>query len=629
MRFFNLKGGLHMRKIVRYSAAFSTCFIAAFIAYSVFSAGTIERPASSNMAVNEGARVVEKSVALRSLTVAEGASLAAPEGKSLTMTVGGIGTAIRPGVYKGDIFITVTDKFFAPSSGLSRGGKPPEFRAAILIEDGKYVPEKSVPAIVQGGKVTDKAAAGVTLMGCEDNFNGIVVTGNSEYTIDGVKIDFEGNGGNDFIGYGAGIASFGNSKVTINNSEIKLKGLTRCALHSGGNSVTTLNNCRLSNESPSSDKVVPLWALGLSGTNRVTQLCDNATVYYNNCNIKGNGWGTLSIDGGVRVRMYLKDSTVELTGPRARGYGAFSIGDALISYDHCTVNVQGYPLLMGGHGNQQNGEITNGSVINSTLYGVMIFRDSGSELKVNKNATLNSASSTFVVKGSNSHLNIDNAVLNPGNGVILQLMDNDEPGMGPSRFIVPIGADVPIPGRDLTVANPKEDVFMTVSNMEVKGDFYNSTTNLKVNCIENVANSAMAGRGGEGLSAASTDTSDQQGVKNLDLKFANAKVNGVISAARAAYKEGVVVIDAGNNKELSSVTQTAREPVNNGVIVSFDKDSVWTVAGTSYLTSLTIAKGASIAAPKGYSVTMTVDGVKTAIKEGKYSGKIALTVTKS
>jgi hypothetical protein len=617
-----------MRKKVRYLTILLICLATVFIAYGVFSAGTIERPTSSNMAVSAGTRVVEKSLALRSLTIAEGASLAGPEGKSLTMTVNGIGTAIRPGVYKGDIFITVTDKFFSPSGG--RGGKPPEFRAAILIENGKYVREKSVPALVQGGEVTDKAATGVTLMGCEDNFNGIVVTGDSEYTIENAKIDFEGEGSNDFIGYGSGIALYGNSKVTINNSEIKFKSVTRATVHCGGNSVTTLNNCRLSNESPvSATKGAPTWVLGFRGTNRVTQLCDNAAVYYNNCYIQGNGWGVLSVDGGKRVREYVKDSTIELTGPRAQGYGAFSIGDCLVSYDNCKVNTQGYGLLMGGGEGINNGVITNGSVINSTLYGVMIFRDAGSELKVNKGTTLNSASSTFLVKGSNSYLNIDNAVLNPGNGVILQLMDNDEPGMGPSRFIVPIGADVPIPGRDLTVADPKEDVFMTVSNMEVKGDFYNSTTNLKANCIEKVPMPAISGMSAENLPVGFMDTSARQGVKNLDLKFANAKVNGIISAATAAYKEGVVVIEADDYKELGSVKQTVQDPVNNGVIVSFDKDSVWTVAGTSYLTSLTIASGASITAPKGYGVTMTIDGAKKEIKAGTYKGKIVLTVTKS
>jgi hypothetical protein len=617
-----------MRKKVRYLTIFLTCLATVFIAYGVFSAGTMERPTGSNLSVSAGVRVVEKSLALRSLTVAEGASLAAPEGKSLTMTVNGIGTALRPGVYKGDIFITVTDQFFSPGGG--RGGKPPEFRAAILIDNGKYIPEKSVPAIVKGGTVTDKATTGVTLMGCEDNFNGIVVTGDSEYAIENVKIDFEGEGDNDFIGYGAGIALYGNSKVTINNSEIKLKGVTRPTVHCGGNSVTTLNNCRLSNESPvSATKGAPTWVLGFRGTNRVTQLCDNATVYYNNCYIQGNGWGVLSVDGGKRVREYVKDSTIELTGPRAQGYGAFSIGDCLVSYDNCKVNTQGYGLLMGGGEGINNGVITNGSVINSTLYGVMIFRDAGSELKVNQGTTLNSASSTFLVKGSNSYLNINNAVLNPGNGVILQLMDNDEPGMGPSRFIVPIGADVPIPGRDLTVADPKEDVFMTVSSMEVRGDFYNSTTNLKANCIEKVPMPAMSGMSAENLPAGFMDTSARQGVKNLDLKFAKAKVNGIISAAMAAYKEGVVVIEAGDYKELGSVKQAAHEPVNNGVIVSFDKDSVWTVAGTSYLTSLTIASGTSISAPKGYGVTMTIDGVKKEIKAGTYKGKIVLTVTKS
>jgi len=585
--------------------------------------------AAASKTVSAGSTwVIDKTTNLSSLTIAEGAVIKAPDGKSLTMTVDGIGKAMKPGVFKGDILITVTDKFFGPTSSMSQSKEPTEFRAAILIEDGKYVPEKSVPAIVQGGKVTDKATTGVTLMGTEDNFNGIIVTGNSEYTIEGVKIDFEGNGGNDFTGYGAGIACIGKSKVTINNSEIKFKGITRCTLHAGGDSVTTLNNCRLINESPNKEGFVPMWALGLSGTNRATQLCDNATVYYNNCHIQGNGWGALSIDGGKHVRMYLKDSTIELTGPRSRGYGAFSIGDALISYDNCNLNIQGYPLLLGGHSDKSDGEITNGSVINSTLYGVMMFRLKGGELKVNKGSALNTASSVFVVKGCNPYLNIDNAVLNPGNGVILQLMDNDDPGMGPSRFIVPIGADVAIPGRDLTVADPNKDVFMTVSNMEAKGNFYNSTTNLRANSIESVSMPSMAGMSAGGLSEGGSATEDQQGVKNLDLKFANAKVNGIISAATAAYREGVVVIDVSNCEELSAVTQTAHEPVNNGVIVSFDKSSVWTVAGTSYLTSLTVAKGAVIKAPEGKTLTMTVDGVKKSIETGTYKGKIVITVTK-
>jgi hypothetical protein len=589
----------------------------------------------SSKIISKGVWVVEESVPLRSLTIAPGASLAAPAGKSLTMTINGIGTAIKPGTYKGDIFLTVADSFLMPASGLMRLGKPGEVRAAIIIDDGKYIREKSVPAMVQGGQVTDKATTGVSIYGCEDSFNGIIVTGNSEYTIDGVKIDFEGEGGNDFIGLGAGITCAGNSRVTVNNSTVKIKGVTRSVANVNHDAVVTFNNCRLSNDSPATDKMYPTWMLGFKGSNRAVMHCDNAIAYYNNCYVSSNGWGVLSVDGGLRVRIYARDSTIELTGPRARGYGSFSISDCFVSFDHCILNVQGYPLLMGNSEGICNGEITGGSVVNSTLNGVMIFRDMGSELKVNKRSIINTASSLFLVKGSNSFLNIDNAVLNPANGVILQLMDSDEPDLGAARFVPPLGeADVAILGRDLTIANPKEDVFMAVSNMEVSGDFYNSTTNLKANCrkttkLENNTMLINMPKMDIPISlpeGTEMDMEARQGVKNLDLKFANARVKGIISAATAAYKEDVTVIDASNNQELGAITQTAHEPVNNGVIVEFDKDCIWTITGTSYLTSLTIAKGTVIKAPEGKNLTMTINGVKKAIAPGTYKGIIALVV---
>ena len=639
--------------------SFFACSIVVLVVSGLYCSRAEQKPATSTLEVAKGERlVVEKSMALKSLTIGEGASLVAPEGKSLTMTVFGVGKTIKPGDYKGDIILNVNDSLIMQPSGNSMGALPMEYRTAILIDNGKYIPGKSVPAVVQGGKVTDKAITGVSILSTDEGFNGIVVKGNSEYTINDVNIRLEGNRGNDFIGYGAGITCVDNAKVTINNSDIHLAGITRCAFHGGGNSVTTLNNCRISNISPDSDKhkgrsFVAFWQLPLIGTNRSTQCCDNATIYYNNCQIVSNGWGVCSIDGGKDTRMYFKDSTLELKGARSRGYGAFSIGKAFVSYDHCTVSVNGAPLLIGGHGGmsglgsqKSDGEITNGTIINSPLYGVVIFKCEETELKVNKGSIFNTGSSAFVVKGANAFINIDNAKLNPINGVILQLMDSDDTGHGTSRFIPPIGeVDKAIPGRDLTAANSKEDIFMTLSNMEVKGNFYNSTTNLMANCRENgkaetadwpdvdslmvptkKAESAAPAAGAV-AGAMKMDKTALQGAKNLDLKFANVKVNGVISAATQAYKEGVTVIDLRNCEEISNVTQTAHEPVNNGVIVSFDKDCVWTVAGTSYLTSLTVANGAVIKAPDGKSLTMTVDGVQTPVKAGTYRGKIVIKVS--
>ena len=55
----------------------------------------------------------------------------------------------------------------------------------------------------------------------------------------------------------------------------------------------------------------------------------------------------------------------------------------------------------------------------------------------------------------------------------------------------------------------------------------------------------------------------------------------------------------------------------------------WEVTETTKLRSLNIAKEARIHPPHGYSLTMTVDGVETAIKPGAYKGNIVLTVTKT
>jgi hypothetical protein len=55
----------------------------------------------------------------------------------------------------------------------------------------------------------------------------------------------------------------------------------------------------------------------------------------------------------------------------------------------------------------------------------------------------------------------------------------------------------------------------------------------------------------------------------------------------------------------------------------------WEVTETTNLKSLAIAEGASIKAPKGYSVIMMVDGVEKPIKAGAYKGKIVLEVIRT
>jgi hypothetical protein len=116
----------------------------------------------------------------------------------------------------------------------------------------------------------------------------------------------------------------------------------------------------------------------------------------------------------------------------------------------------------------------------------------------------------------------------------------------------------------------------------------------------------------------------QRGAKNAVIEMVNARVEGVISSASFAYREGLTRITADNRKELSNITQTAAPTINNGVIVRMDKDSTWYVTGTSYLTSLELERTSLIFGTQGRKVRMTVDGVETPVAPGKYVGKIVL-----
>jgi hypothetical protein len=575
-----------------------------------------------------GAWVVEQTTCLDELIIEEGAHLEAPDGKVVALSVDGIGREAKPGYYFGDVVISVSDPFMMPPSCIFReSGRMTPLRCAVTVIDGKLDHSKSMAALVYKGEVGDKSAKDIKICSGDPSFNGLLIDGDSEYVIENADIDLEGNGANDFEGVGAGVSAVGNSKVTIRNSEINLNSVTRCAIHAGGNSVMKLENCRLINESPDTG-MKPAWVLGLDGTNRAAQLCDNASLEYYNCYIKSNGWGVQSVDGPISCTLFMKDCTVDLSGPRARGYGVFVFGECRTIIDHCNLNVNGYPILMS---TERDGyaEITNGSVINAPLYGTMIFRDEAGRFTLDKGSVMNSERASFLVKGSCTNIYIDNAQVNSKQGVILQLMDNDEPGVLCDYFAPPIGeADEYVEGRDLTSGNPDADVFMTISNTELKGDFLNSTTNLKANCRvpkgthfdlnSEDLNELIAESPGVSQELTAQDD-ETQGPKNLVLNLKNASVTGIISSAVQQYKEGVTRIDEKNHHQLSNVIQTPAPTVNNGVIVNLEAASKWKVTGHCWLTALYISEDSQVLASR-----MTVDGQEVPVAPGKYTGKIEL-----
>lgn len=599
----------------------------------------------------DGVQLVEETTTLSKLTLKEGAKLTAPEGKFVQLTVDGVGRQQAPGTYQGEVVLTVAECYHMPPHGLMlMMGRSEEFRNTAVIENNRVVEAKGVPALVQAGTITGEEARGVVLSSDEEDFNGILVTGDSQYTVSDAHIDLDGHGYNDFMGCGAAVTAIDNAHLTIRDSEITMSGVTRCAVHVGGDSVVHVDHCRIENHSPDDPEWMGdfSWGIGVTGTNRLVQLCDNGTVYYTNCNLKTNGWGVFSIDGcDDSANIYVKDCRVELSGPRAHGYGAFCIGDRnIVRFDHSRVHVDGYPLMVRGMIGAARAEIVNGCEITGNRFGVFVLGDKNTPVTI-ADSSLVTGKSTICVKGSATDFHISNSVLRPGNGVVLQLMDNDEAGMDVDAVMVPVGRrDEYVPGRSLTAFDPAVDVSVELSGMSVEGDFFNSTTNLhrERDCIKGGMNTQPT-FGGMFAPPAGTESildgppqgqdhpnphvdhdAELRGPKNLLVEMKDARVEGVISAAEQAYREGVTRIDQYNRLELSNVTQTAAPTVNNGVLVRLDRFSTWLVTGTSYITSLDLAPNAILKGAGGRKLVMTVDGVETAVAPGHYEGKIVLSL---
>jgi hypothetical protein len=551
--------------------------------------------------------VVAKTTSLSSLTIPDGASITAADGHSLTMTVDGIGTAIAPGSYKGNVVLTVTDDIPVKYKDLD----PHHFRVALYVDDGKVVPEKSVKAAIVGGKVSDASATGVSITSNEERFNGILVTGNSKYSIVSPTIKFTGNGGNDFAGFGAAIMSSGTADVTLSNARITNKGAVRTAVFVGGNSTMHVRNTTIDVANgilPADYKftievgkmmAVP-WMLGLTGNIRATNLVDNGTAYYSDSHIRTQGWGALSTDDTKRVRMYVSNTTVEAVDS---GYGAYTIGDSVDRFSHSTLNVHDYGMIMAANG---SGTFTNGTVVNSGRFGVMMHSGIGvnGTLLIEKGSIFNTKSTAIQVKGRGANIVVDYAQLNAGNGILLQAMINDDPMApgGPGGPGAPGGPAGPPPptGTVVGVQAPASaastaggsSVHATFRNVTLKGDIINS----------------RAAQGG------------------MVIRLEKATLTGGVSTATAEPTTGKTAT-ADTYYLIGDIKNTlAPSKEKDGLRLTVGDGSTWMVDKTSYLNSLTIAPGATVAAKTGFTATLKVNGITKPIAAGTYSGKIALEV---
>ena len=596
------------------------------ISAQAFAAGSAELIVPAGETV-----IVEESIALDRLVIEEGGSLAAPEGKSLTLTVNGteMGQVLTTTAgteshfaadeHVGNVYLTVTERTATDYQNLNF-----PIRQAIYLDESGYVENKSVPAAVWGDSTR---LENLQIYSTGENFNGIYAAG-GDHSVKNATIFLVGNGRSDMVGQGAAIYADGaDTRLIIDDSTVYTKGVVRtAAIANNGANLIVKNSTLVVNDGILPEDYVPSVDLaqmrggfpigGSIGTARATNLLgEGTTSTYINSWISAEGWGVLSTDGCTNPFVTGINSVVTLTGDDIGGYGAYAIGNVLHRYVGCTFNVdydvlsiKGGDIILGDSTPEAvsalNDELDlgltdeelaaipeQGTVINSKRFG---FVGSGAgEITIGGDTQIHTGEAFLLNQGSSGLvLNVDGsegATISADNGIIIQLMDSDSPGPSGNPYTEP--SEEPVKEASFEPASLDSAAVSNFSNMELTGDFYNSIGYTKTT-----------------------------GMLNMALNFDNCVINGVITSASADHLQEEMYVNEEDYKLFGVLIHTAAPAVNNGAIVSLAGDSVWNVTGDSYLTSLTVEAGSVI------NGTVTVDGqaVDTATG-GSWIGDILVT----
>jgi hypothetical protein len=682
---------------------------------------------------------ITETTELDTLTVGEGATITPPPGKSVTLTVNGneqgqklASTAgydlvFEPATYTGEVVLTVAEANpveFTPSGNRGTTSAPivQPFRQALCVDSAGFSEFKSVMAAVSGTQPTATGAEGLTIESSGECFNGIFAA--SSYTVKNAEITLTGNGRSDFSGYGAGVVGTGQgTTLVLDGVNITTTGVVRSAVvvNDGANVIVKNSEIQTNNGDLPPDYVPTTdtaqmrsapWMLGLSGNVRATNMLGTGTkAAYINSSITSEGWGALSTDSCVSPTLTAINSQISVTGED--GYGSYGMGGATEYFLGCDFSVptyaaisRGATLIYGDSAPEKVAELNSslllgltpeeltaipnqGTMINSLRFGILwhgggTSGDAGS-VEIGGATVFSTAEAVFLDKGQAVRISVDGtngAKLTPGNGVIMQLMDDDDPGPDPDTMentgvynepITPPEADK---AHDLKRAAEGKDAVVLFKNIELVGDFFNSTrgglglvsvempptttsttttgvttpaggttttgkattttakpTTTTVKPTTTTAKASAAGTSTTVVGAVpgtTTSTTLAPGTelasvsRNLCLTFDNCKLTGMITSSTAVHSKPSIT--AADYKLLGEVVNTPAAAVNNGVVVALSNQSVWTVTTTSYLTSLTIATGTSVIAPEGKKLTMKVNGKKKKIAVGTFTGKIELII---
>ena len=631
-----------------------------------FTAAAVETGAGSKLGAYIPSKIVaagavwslEQTTRLDSLTLGAGAQILAPAGKSVTLTVDGVEKDISPGDFTGDVLLSVTDPYVTRFTGMPGAPSPDyQFRQALMLNAAGVVAGQSVMAAAGQYTYQNGVLDGVSIKSTGGNFNGIVATG-GQTTVRGAHIDLSGDASNDFIGYGAAILAVEpGTTLIVDGARIHTHGVVRTAVvaDKGSNLIVENSTIDVHDGTLPADYIpnvtpgrmwAPPWMLSLSGNVRATNLLGDGTrATYINSSVSSERWGVLSVDIGANSRLTAINCTLRNTA--GAGYGSYAVGNSINTFLGTTLDVADYAqIITGGDAvfaasipstiSQLNTDYRIGlsakqitalarqeTRVRSARFGVMWHGDG--VVTIRDGTTFDTAETTFLDKGSVAKIWVDGskgARLTPGNGVLVQVMEDDDPGpkieggLAVNDGVYHEPTHVPAKAKDFDVTKVNAtDVQVTFANISLTGDLFN----------------AARGDGGPPPMAALAPATGGgpppplPGGRNMVVYLDHTSLAGVISSSNAKHRKDT--LSALDFELVGEVSNTVSAAVNNGVIVALNK-ARWTVTGDAYLTSLTLDADSQIVAPPGSKLSVRVNNQPQLLKPGTYTGLVVLHVTK-
>ncbi|MFJ4620763.1 hypothetical protein [Streptomyces sp. NPDC088812] len=308
--------------------------------------------------------VPSETTRLTALLIAEGGTLAVPDGYSLTMTVDGVetgsvltatlatSTTIAPGAYRGDIVLTVAEQHTATFANVAF-----PIRQALYVGAEGIVPARSVLPAVAGGLVADAGARSVRIVSNGEAFDGLYVADGGSYTLRRSRIAFTGNGRCDFVGDGTAVVGTGaGTTLLLDDVTITNKGVVRggvatedgCSLVVKNSRIRCLNGVLPADYVPAggANMLVVPWRLGISGNVRATNLLGaNTTATYIGSSIESETWGAFSVDSTADSRATAINCRIANLGDE--GYGTFADGNVVERILGCEIDAGTSTTIIG------------------------------------------------------------------------------------------------------------------------------------------------------------------------------------------------------------------------------------------------------------------------------------------